>query len=468
MSKLFTLAAYFYQSIAGLVLVLCVSRIVSASEYSQYSLAVATSQAMAIAAFEWVRLAATRFYPAETDAATRRKLASVWAAFVGGVALLLTITLFVGVIQRRPIEAALIFVVALLQGGTDLQLTLARFRGQLLLFSQLQCARATLLIIGTLAGATLSGQAQGGLLGLAAAYVTTALLFGFVDTKSLKVNLAEANREDLAAFLRYGATASGASTIHLIVPLVLRWGAARVIGLTDFAGFALAMDLMQKPFATLITALQGIVYPPVVAEHRTTPDGSRPSLTKLYQIHIVATLLTLGGCLAFIPEFGQLFAPASFRAIFLQAAPWATILFAFHALLQNTVGVAAHLLRRANRLVINATVELFTVSAGAAGATMLFGPAPSTIFMGAAIGAAVSLMFAAPVATWIPCRLPWRSALIAGAAVVCMTASATFEASSLIATVATKAVVAGIACGSAMLLANVLGVRSRLARIWRL
>jgi O-antigen/teichoic acid export membrane protein len=467
MSKIFTLAAYFFQSIAALILVLCVSRILPAHEYSQYSLAIATSQAMAIAAFEWVRLAATRFYPAEEETETRRKLASLWFSFICGTGVLAVIAVVVGVLDHRPVAAALIFVIALLQGGTDLQLTLTRFRGNLTLFSQLQCARATLLIIGALWGAKSSGVADGGLLGLTISYVAAAVLFAIVDMKSLQVSLSDANRQDLVSFLRYGTTAAGASTLHLIVPLVLRWGAARLIGLTDFAGFALAMDLMQRPFSTLITALQGIVYPPVVSEHRREHKGPRPALFTLYELHLVSVLLTMGGCLAFIPQFGQLFAPANFRDVFLQSAPWATVLFAMHAVLQNTVGVAAHLARRASRLVVNAVVELITVSGGAALAVALLGAKPAYIFMGAAGGVAVSLAIAAPIVTWIECRPPWRSALFAALAAAGMAATMMFDVHSLIWNVAFKSVVAGVLCVLSILLGNVMNVQGQLARLWK-
>ena len=89
--------------------------------------------------------------------------------------------------------------------------------------------------------------------------------------------------EDWAEFSRYGMLAAAASVIHLSVPVALRFivvGGLGAAAPTATAGFSMAIDLLQRPFAVLVAAIHAMNYPEVVVEfeHGSDEDGRLQSL----------------------------------------------------------------------------------------------------------------------------------------------------------------------------------------------
>ena len=268
-----------------------------------------------------------------------------------------------------------------------------RFRGELKRFSLLQTARAVTLLSASVGGAAIFNTSAGALNGLTLGYVLSVLLFVALDRRSLRPALRHFSRSELSTFASYGFAAAGSGTMHFMVPLALRWVGVHELGLEKSAGFALALDLMQRPFTVVIAAVQGVLYPPVVAEHEgRVPDRGRRALSHLYEMHAVGVLLTLGAGLAVIPELGWFFAQQAFRSDFTVAQP-AALFFAFHAVIQNTISIAAHLARKVGRLVLNAIVEFLLVGAFA-GIGLLTRPGDAVSLVGgAAVGSAIAVIW---------------------------------------------------------------------------
>ena len=132
-SKVATLAAYGYQAVAALGLVLAVAHVLSGPEYARFSQTLATAQFAAIGAFEWIRIAAMRFYPGpDPDKAPLQK-ASLGAGFAGS-ALIGGVISIGAIIGGAPVIVVLLgAAIAVGQGLTDLYLTVVRFRGDLCL-----------------------------------------------------------------------------------------------------------------------------------------------------------------------------------------------------------------------------------------------------------------------------------------------------------------------------------------------
>lgn len=77
MAKIIALGAYFYQAVIAFGLLIIVAHWLTPADYASYSLFISICQFAAIAAFEWVRFACTRFYPGpdrESEAAERRAI----------------------------------------------------------------------------------------------------------------------------------------------------------------------------------------------------------------------------------------------------------------------------------------------------------------------------------------------------------------------------------------------------------
>lgn len=79
MGQIAALGAYVYQAVLALVLLLLVSRILPARDFTHYSLFVTISQFASIAVFEWIRFSCSRFYPGADETAQRSVIAYAFA-----------------------------------------------------------------------------------------------------------------------------------------------------------------------------------------------------------------------------------------------------------------------------------------------------------------------------------------------------------------------------------------------------
>ena len=82
MTRLFAMAGYVYQSAAAIVLIFAISHLLPAAAYTNFSLALASSQLLCVLMFEWLQLAGLRFLAAagENEAARLR-----WSLFAAGL-----------------------------------------------------------------------------------------------------------------------------------------------------------------------------------------------------------------------------------------------------------------------------------------------------------------------------------------------------------------------------------------------
>ncbi len=92
-----------------------------------------------------------------------------------------------------PTEIAVLGgLVAIFQGGSDLHLTMLRFRQEFRAFSRLQGSRATILAVGTLAGCGDHAEFR--------AYAVAGLLAGYVAYSALAMFLTRNSLREAAGF----------------------------------------------------------------------------------------------------------------------------------------------------------------------------------------------------------------------------------------------------------------------------
>ena len=84
------------------------------------------------------------------------------------------------------------------------------------------------------------------------------MLGSLIDRTLLNWSPRLARKADLSAFVRYGMLASGASVVHLSAPILIRFMIVGRFGITSSAsaGFSMAIDLLQRPFSVLLSALR--------------------------------------------------------------------------------------------------------------------------------------------------------------------------------------------------------------------
>lgn len=358
--KVLTLAAYGYQAGLSLALIVVLANLMSGGEYKRFSLAFATAQFAAIGAFEWVRIAATRFYPGPAPERAPLQMASLGAAFAGAAGVGGVVALAALVFGVPPLLVGMAAVLALGQGLTDLHFTLIRFRGDLTAFSRLQSLRATLLLVGGVGGAWLGGSASGALSGLGLAYVLTIAIAAATDRSLRQAPWRSPSAALFRQHIAYGGPAAGASILYLGTVLGARY-AISMIAPGAAAGVLLAFDLFQRPFAVVTTALHAILYPPVVAAYdRGGFAEARKPMLKLFGVEGACILILaalLAGAFA-IPEVVALVAPEELRAAFFDSAFWAITLFAVRAVLVNFGPLALHLKRSVWLITVVSTADL--------------------------------------------------------------------------------------------------------------
>ena len=171
MAKIVALAAYFYQAAIAFGLLIAVAHLLSPADYAAYSLFISISQFAAIFCFEWIRFACSRFYPGQapgSEAAERRALVIEF----GACAVICIVAAAASILFAVPARIALLGgLVAIFQGGSDLHLTMLRFRQEFRAFSRLQGSRASILAVGTLAGAGVAPNFTFTVTGLLAGYI---------------------------------------------------------------------------------------------------------------------------------------------------------------------------------------------------------------------------------------------------------------------------------------------------------
>jgi hypothetical protein len=404
--KLFALGAYGVQAASTLGVVLAVSHVLAPAAYGEYSLVVATSQTAAVLASEWIRLAAVRFCSADSDDLPQR-VATVQCTFVAVCLLLALLGLGLSAAGGLPVLQPLLgAAVAILLGATDLQLVFLRVRGSFQGFARLQALRALILFLAPTLGAWLTRSASGALIGLGLGYLLSMVLFVHADPRWWRIQPGLFQPAFLREMLGYGMAAAGASMVHSLVPMGLRWTGQATLSTTSFAGLSLALDLLHKPFALVTTAIGGVLSPGVIQEYEAEPRRGLPRLRQLYEAQGWAVIVLLGGALAFLPELAQWAVRRDLQDSFALLGPWTAAIFAAHILVQTILATPGHLLRSGRALNTHAVMEVVLV--GLPCLCMLWRPdtPPAWWLAGALAGVVLTNLWAIRLTRLTPCERP--------------------------------------------------------------
>ncbi|WP_199090121.1 hypothetical protein [Bosea sp. ASV33] len=414
-AQIVALGAYVYQAVLALGLLLVVSRILPAQDFTHYSLFVTISQFGSIAAFEWLRFSCSRFYPGAAEAAQR---SVILYAFIVCAGLCL---LAGGGVAALGLASAGIAVggafVAIFQGGSELHLTMLRFRQDFRLFSILQAVRASALAIGTISGAILAPTLAGAVSGMLAAYLAYAVLARALGGP-LASELQRPQRRLLMKHLTYGGVSAGASVAGILAPLGLKALLTAALGSQGAAGALLALDLLQRPFVMVVSALQAIRYPEIVAAYDREPGsaGFRERLGGYYGQLASCSLVTAAAILCLLAPAASWLVKAELRESFLLAAPAVTLLALLRAWVQTLLPTPAHLMQRLRPIIGLAVADAVLLNLGSLAGWSLSGGSLTGLLYGGLAGAVAAVIVGAPLFLSMPFRwagLPLASALAA-------------------------------------------------------
>jgi O-antigen/teichoic acid export membrane protein len=397
MIRLLALCGYFYQSITAVLLILILSHILAPASYTTFSLTIAVSQLVTVIAFEWLQLAGQRFLASSQGDESTRLRSSMFSAFALSIlALASLVGLATVVTDLPPTLTGLGLAITILQGTTELHYMVIRVVGGLAASSLLLISRATFLLVGAVAGAKLVGTAEAALLGTLTGHGLGLVLGSIVDHTLIRWSPRRTTAADLAAFARYGMLASGASVVHLSAPILIRFLVIGRLGIASdaSAGFSMALDLLQRPFSVLLSAIHTICYPDVVSrfDNGTRQEAQRRA-TELFDLALSSTALMLGGLIAFIPDAARYFVPPALMPAFIAVTPSVAAFYFLHTHLQATLALVPHLQKAALRLIIIAAAQLALISLFVFAST-LAGMSPTAALTSAAVATGLMILFA--------------------------------------------------------------------------
>lgn len=397
MLRLLALGSYFYQSLVAILLILALSHLLEPASYTTYSLTVAVSQFATVVAFEWLQLSGQRFLASSQGDDTPRLQSSLFSALALSIAALIAVAGLASLSGRLPTSLIGIGLAAtIVQGTVDLHYMMIRVSGRLSSSSVLMIFRATFLLVGATVGAKLHGTAEAALVGILAGHVLGLVLGSLIDRTLLNWSPRLARKADLSAFARYGMLASGASVVHLSAPILIRLMIVGRFGITSSAsaGFSMAIDLLQRPFSVLLSAIHTISYPDVVLRYDTgTKKEAQQAAAELFELAFCSTALMLGGLIAFIPDAARFFVPPALIASFLAATPSVAIFYFLHTHLQATLALVPHLQKAALRLILIAAGQLALISVFVL-VSNVASAAPTTALASAALATALVILAA--------------------------------------------------------------------------
>ncbi|WP_293801725.1 hypothetical protein [uncultured Bosea sp.] len=403
MGQIVALAAYAYQALLALGLLLLVSRLLPAQDFTYYSLFITIGQFGSIVAFEWLRFSCSRFYPG-TDETAQRSVILYSFAVCAVLCLLVGAGISVSGVAQAWIALSATLV-AVLQGGTELHLTMLRFRQDFRLFSILQVARASIFAAGTVGGAVLDPTLAGAVAGALAGYVVYGVAARFTGG-AFATGLKRPQRGLLMKHLTYGGVSSGASVAGILALLGLKALLTAVIGSSAAAGALLALDLLQRPFNLVVSALQAVRYPDLVTDYDREPGSPtfRLRLGDYYALLAGCSFVTAAAILCLLAPAASWLVKGELRASFLLAAPIVTVLALLRALVQTLLPTPAHLMQRLRPIIGLAIADAVLLNLGSLVGWSLSAGSLTGLLLGGTAGAAAAAIMGVPLFLSMPFR----------------------------------------------------------------
>ncbi len=307
-------------SVLNFAVSLLVAKFLGPAEYGRFVLALGAAVVFQLVLFDWLRLAATRFY-SQREMHEHPQVRATLDATFGYLALLASVIGF-GVyaadldLPLSPGLATLAIGVAIANGLFDYACALLRARFLDRAYGELVVAKNLLAFALTVGGALWFRSAQIVFVGMMIS-VAGALLSA---RKSLADEAAQGARPERALgfkFFSYGMPIIAAAIIYQSVPLLNRLLVSQSLGFAEAGQLSLAYEIGIRIVGTLGWALDAILFQLAVRAEKTTgPQGAREQVSRNMGIVFAIVAPAALGCWLILPSFEQLLVPQSFRGPF--------------------------------------------------------------------------------------------------------------------------------------------------------
>jgi len=351
---------FILNSLLNFVVSLLVAKFLGPAEYGRFALALTAAVVTQTLVFDWLRLAATRFY-SERDRAEHPEIRATLDTALGALAALVAVAALAVWALRldlalTPDLAALAIVVAVANGGFDFSCAILRARFLDRAYGALVIVKNVLAFALTVGGAFAFGSAKIALLGMTIS-VAGSLVSARANLVDANTGWRRAERGLALRFLAYGLPIVIANFVYQTVPLVNRTLVSQTQGFADAGQLSLAYEIGIRIVGAIGSALDVILFQiAVLAEKTTGVDEARAQVARNIGVVFAVVTPAVAGCWLILPSFEHLFVPESFRGPFAHYfALTLPALFAF-AMMNYAVHPAFQIAHRLTPLVIAALV----------------------------------------------------------------------------------------------------------------
>ena len=314
------LLAFLANSATNVVIGLLVAKYLGPEEYGRFAIAFSISAVVQTALFDWLRLAATRFYSVrvrDQKPVVRATLDMSFVAVVCALALATVLFAYLGpTLDFDGVLILLALLTAVVNGLFDYSTALVRARFDDHLFGRLVFVKNLLSLLLTGGGAFLFHSAAIALAG------TIASLFGTVI--AARASLTDkgappgaARRETAAALIAYSAPIVTANLLYQAIPLAARSTVADVYDFAETGQFALAFDLGMRAMLAFGSALDVLLFQIAVAAHENHgAERARRQVGRNMAVVLAFLLPACTGLFLVMPSIELLIVPAQYRGPF--------------------------------------------------------------------------------------------------------------------------------------------------------
>ena len=313
-------AAFVVNSMFNFVIGLLVAKFLAPEEYGRFALSLAISIVVQTALFDWIRLAAVRFYSARArveQPQIRATLDYAFAAIASLLGLAIIAILMSGFELTLDIRLiALAIGVAVTNGLFDFNAALVRARFRDGLYGRLIITKNVLALGLTAGGALVFHSAYAALIGVCFSMAGSLL----VTRDTLDDSTAPkgpAKRTVAMSLMRYSLPIVTANVLYQMIPLANRSAVTHLFGFAETGQFSLAYDIGVRLVSAIGAALDVVLFQIAVLVDATHgPARGRAQVARNMTIVFSIVMPTCTGLWLTLPSAELVLVPAQFQGAF--------------------------------------------------------------------------------------------------------------------------------------------------------
>jgi O-antigen/teichoic acid export membrane protein len=299
---------------------LLVAKFLGPAEFGRFAIASATAVIVNSGCFDWIRLAAVRFYSARTRderPQVRATLDACFAAFAAIVGLAAVALSLSGL--NLPLSPGLLIMAAataVANGLYDYRTALARARFHDGAYTRMTIVKNALGLTLTVGGAWWFASAEVALAGICLSVAGSALGAWRV-LRDADAGPRNAERALAFDYMRYGLPLVWASILFQVIPLANRLIVSGLYGYGETGQYSLANDLGVRILAAIASTLDVLLFQLAVrADEAYGAEEARAQLAENMGVVFAVIMPTCAGVWLILPSFQALIIPAAFRGPF--------------------------------------------------------------------------------------------------------------------------------------------------------